>query len=131
MADPYMSYYPQQAGHGMPVFMGSRTQKGHGLGSILGGLVKMVAPLAKQALPVIKRQAARTASTIVGDIVRGQPIKKAVKRRAVEAGIGLVDDIISRKSTKRKSIKRPRKNTPVSQRRGIQPNKKVKRDIFD
>ena len=34
----YEDYYTRQSGGEVPVFYGARTQRGHGLGSILGGL---------------------------------------------------------------------------------------------
>ena len=55
MKPPYHSdvksfedYYLHQAGHGYPVYAGSRVQRGHGLGSIFGGLFKAAAPLLKK-----------------------------------------------------------------------------------
>jgi hypothetical protein len=35
----YQDYYIHQAGKGYPVFSGRRYQRGHGLGSIFGGLL--------------------------------------------------------------------------------------------
>ena len=50
MANPYIDFYTSQTGKGMQVFAGSRTQRGHGLGAILGGLARMVIPVAKKSL---------------------------------------------------------------------------------
>ncbi len=33
----YEDYYLRQSGDGLPVFHGSRGQRGHGIGSVLGG----------------------------------------------------------------------------------------------
>jgi len=48
----YRDYYTNQRGSGMPVFVGLRYQRGHGIGQTLGGLFKcfvvpLVAPYAK------------------------------------------------------------------------------------
>jgi hypothetical protein len=40
----YPDYYIHQAGKGYPVFAGRRYQRGHGLGSIFGGLFKAAMP---------------------------------------------------------------------------------------
>ena len=131
MTDPYTVYDTQQAGHGMPVFIGSRTQRGHGLGAILGGLARMVAPIAKQALPVLKRQITKTGTGIISDIIQGKSVRKSVKRRAVEGGVQLVNDLVPHRSKKAKPIKRSRKNVVGIPHRGKQPNKRLRRDIFD
>jgi hypothetical protein len=44
----YHDYYIHQAGKGYPVFAGRRYQRGHGLGSIFGGLFKAAMPLLKK-----------------------------------------------------------------------------------
>ena len=43
----YNEYYAQQVGGALPYFTGSRVQRGHGFGSLLGGLLRTVAPLIK------------------------------------------------------------------------------------
>ena len=46
-ARAYHEYYLNQAGRGYPVYVGTRYQRGHGLGSIFGSLFKSVVPLLK------------------------------------------------------------------------------------
>ena len=53
----YKNYYLNQAGHGIPVYRGAGLQRGHGLGSILGGLLRSAAPLMKSAAKTIGREA--------------------------------------------------------------------------
>ena len=126
MADPYTKYYLEQAGHGLPVFSGARTQRGHGLGNIFGGLAKMVLPLVKSALPTIKRQAAKTGMRIASDVLRGKSPKNAVKDRALEAGNEMLQRVIDRPINTKAKRKR------VSSSRRKPPNKRLKkRDIFD
>jgi hypothetical protein len=45
--DMYEDYYMNQTGGAMPVFMGARIQRGHGLGSILSGLFRHILPFFK------------------------------------------------------------------------------------
>jgi len=46
----YEDYYTGQVGGNMPVFRGSRHQRGHGLGSVIGGLFRRV------VLPFLKKR---------------------------------------------------------------------------
>jgi hypothetical protein len=46
-AKAYHDYYLHQAGRGYPVDVGTRYQRGHGLGSIFGSLFKSAVPLSK------------------------------------------------------------------------------------
>ena len=47
-ARAYHEYYLNQAGRGYPVYVGTRYQRGHGLGSIFGSLFKSAVPLLKR-----------------------------------------------------------------------------------
>ena len=47
----YCDYYSRQSGGEMPVFSGARIQRGHGLGSILGGFFRRL------VLPFVKNNA--------------------------------------------------------------------------
>ena len=63
----YEQYYANQCGNGMNVFQGARGQRGHGLGSMLSGLVR-------SALPMIKnfgRNALQTGLNVATDVVEG------------------------------------------------------------
>ena len=115
MTDPYTPYYLNQAGNGLPVFTGARTQRGHGLGSIFGGLAKMVLPLAKRVLPVVKRHAVKTGMRIARDVMKGNSLKKAARKRVLEAGADMLDDVVKRP---RRSIKQARRGRRVISRRG-------------
>jgi hypothetical protein len=62
-------------GKGYPVFAGRRYQRGHGLGSIFGGLFKAAIPLLKKGAKTLGREALKTGLNIVGDV--GRTIKQA------------------------------------------------------
>jgi len=73
----YEDYYANQSGSGMPVFVGRRYQRGHGLAQTIGGLFKrfvipFVAPYAKHLGKQILGNAARTGMEVVGDVVGGR-----------------------------------------------------------
>ena len=57
----YHDYYIHQAGKGYPVFAGRRYQRGHGLGSIFGGLFKAAMPLLKKGTKTLEREALKNA----------------------------------------------------------------------
>ena len=80
---PYIDYYTKQAGGGFPVFRGVPTQRGHGIGNVIGGLLRTLQPLA----PTVGKTALRGGLQAMGDVLRGQPVKSAVKRRAMQVGL--------------------------------------------
>jgi hypothetical protein len=94
-ADQYIKYYEDQAGKGLNVYRGANYQKGHGIGSFLGGLFRTVLPLLKSGAKAVGREALRTGAHVLGDIVEQRPVKESFKNRINEAGLNLkrkVDD---------------------------------------
>ena len=63
----FKDYYLNQIGHGMPVFAGASMQRGHGVGNILRGLLRVALPLVKsvgksalkKSIPIIKEVGTR------------------------------------------------------------------------
>ena len=102
----YEEYYTNQAGSGLPGFQGLRYQRGHGLGSLFRGLVKVAAPLLKK-----------------GAIALG----KSLGKKALTAGVGLAQDYLG--DNKRESNPRKRViSSKVVKRTG--PLRKRRRDIY-
>ena len=67
----------------MPVLSGARIQRGHGLGSILGGFFRRL------VLPFLKNNAKNVltnATEVADDVLEGRSLKESAKRR-VPAGI--------------------------------------------
>ena len=87
----YECYYRNQCGHGLPVFYGARMQRGHGLGSIFGGLFSSVFPFIKNYTPVIGQKALQTGVRIANDVAEGQSFKDAAKSRLFGALEGIND----------------------------------------
>jgi len=77
----FRKYYGQQVGNGLPIFVGSHGQRGHGLGSILGGLFRSAFPLIKRGLATFGKHALRTGLEIANDVVGGEELKESAKRR--------------------------------------------------
>jgi len=81
----YEDYYSRQVGGQMPVFVGSRHQRGHGLGSVLEGIFhRFVIPLFKTHGKALARDALRTGVNVVEDVLDGRTLKESVKRRVPE-----------------------------------------------
>jgi len=85
----------RQRGAGMPVFVGARRQRGHGIGNVLSGLFRGVVGLlgkgkgiATQLLKQNKDAAIsnliQTGLNVADDLTRGKNIKETLKRRVPE-----------------------------------------------
>lgn len=121
----YQDYYVNQAGGELPVFQGSRGQRGHGFGSVLSGLFRSAMPMLKR----IGKQALTTGAHIASDMLGGKKFDESARMR-VRQGINSflpTDDDVSEQtgSGQRRRIAYKRKRLQkhrVSKRRG---------DIFD
>ena len=127
----YENYYVGQVGRGHPVFTGARTQRGYGLGGILGGLFRSAMPLIKRGAKALGREALRTGVGIAQDALDGKNVKKAAKSRLLHAGRNLtnkaVRSVMGRRSQgPRRGIKPGRRATSTSGRK-----RKRSLDIFD
>jgi len=71
----------------MPVFSGARIQRGHGLGSILGGFFRrLVLSFVKNNAKNVLSNAVKTGMEVADDVLEGRSLKESAKRR-VPAGI--------------------------------------------
>ena len=92
----YEDYYCSQVGHGLPVFMGGRTMRGRGLGSLLGGIGRTLIPLLKSGGKALLKEGARTGMQVAQDVLSGQNLKSAMKQRAKQAGKRLFHQAVGR-----------------------------------
>ena len=76
----YEDYYTRQNGGEVPVFYGARTQRGHGLGSILGGLFRRALPFLSSGAKILGQQAMNVAS----DMIDGKSFQDSAKSRLKE-----------------------------------------------
>ena len=96
----YDQYYVNQVGSGMPVYRGSPVlQRGYGLGGLLGGLFRRAMPLLKKGAAMVGKQVLRTGMDIADDVMSGQNIKTAAKRRVKAGGKQLGTDVLRRVQT--------------------------------
>ena len=125
----YDDYYAQQVGGALPYFAGARVQRGHGFGSLFGGLLRSVAPLIKRGALALGNRAFKTGAQIAGDILSGENIRTAAKRRTKTAGRDLLQSLLATPPGKR--VKRA---APSRQRRPVKRAAKRRRiaesDVF-
>ena len=143
----YEAFFCQQAGHGLPVFIGSRSQRGRGLGSFLSSIGRMVLPIFKTGGKALLREGAMTGLRVAKDALDGRNVNESFKDHARDAGKrllhGAVDHLAGNQSGSglrappgepaRKRIKRhtKRSRTQSKKRRRPKTNKKLlTSDIF-
>ena len=130
----YNEYYARQAGGALPYFAGATYQRGHGLGSLFGGLLRSTMPLIKRGAVALGRGALKTGVPIAGDVLSGQNIKTAAKRRITDTDRTILRSLVIPGVRPRKRIKRaPTKKggTTATRQRKRQTSKKREADIFD
>ena len=99
-------------GHSIPVYQGYSSQYGHGLGNVLGGLVR-------SAMPIVGKIAKSAGSKLLETGL--DFVKSKLKRSRVNSG--------SRPTKRRKTrqVKRTTSQPPVAHKRKIPPGKPVRR----
>jgi len=104
----YEDYYSRQAGGEIPVFIGSRYQRGHGLGSVLGGLFRrFVIPLFRTHGKTLALDALRTGMDVAEDVLAsGRGLKESVKKRVPEGIKRTAQSLIRQSGSGRKRRKR-------------------------
>ena len=73
----YEEYYTKQSGGDLSVFYGARTQWGHSIGSVLGGLFRRALPFLKSGAEILGKQAVNVAT----DMIDGKSFKESAKDR--------------------------------------------------
>jgi len=131
----YDDYYSRQVGGEIPVFVGSRYQRGYGLGSVLGGFFRrFVVPLFREHGKTLAMDALRTGMDVADDVLSGQRgFKESVKRRVPEGIKRSAQNLIrqsgsgvGRGRSKRIRVVRRRRRRPARRCRSPSPN-----DIFE
>ena len=137
----YEQYYLNQAGSGMPVYRGSTVlQRGYGLGGLLGGLFRSAMPILKKGAMAVGREALQSGIDIAQDVMSGQNVKTATKRRMKTAGRNMGRKALNKlqkgrgakkppSKAQKRGKKRGRKSQPVSSR-GSKRRRRSYNDIF-
>ena len=83
--DLYEEYYSRQNGGEMPVFVGRQFQRGHGLGSILGGFFRrLILTFFKAHGKHILANTLKTGMEVADDVLEGKSAKESAKTRIPE-----------------------------------------------
>lgn len=149
MNNPYVRYYLDQQGHGMPVFRGSPWQLGHGqMGYGLGGLFRSVArtvmPMVKSGAKALGNIALNSGANFIGDVLAGKNVKEAAKARTREAADATKQKAVQRlrtyaqtgsgrrrkKTTSKKRAKKRKTSTPTTRSNPTKKRKTTPADIF-
>jgi len=131
----------------MPVFVGRRYQRGHGLAQTIGSLFKrfvmpIVAPAAKRIGKQILGNVAKTGMEVAGDVIGGRNIKKTLKEHGLAGIKKTVDEIVDQSPVdkQRPQKKKNKKRPPVSLTKTRPPHRRQQKggracsrssDIFD
>jgi hypothetical protein len=83
-ARAYNEYYLNQTGRGYPVYVGTRYQRGHGLGSIFGSLFKSAVPLLKRGAKTLGCEALKTGLNLASDVMERQNVTQASSQIQIE-----------------------------------------------
>lgn len=158
-SDVYTEYYLRQAGSGFGgVYTSGLYQKGHGIGSFLGGLLRCVFPLLKSGSSTLGTEILKSGANIISDISKNEPVESSIKKRGKET-INNLSKIVgdkmfgsgykgtsaqkrrhsvtgsrSSKTTKKKPKlnKKGKKTTSKSKRKSVKKTKpRNKSEIFD
>ena len=68
----------------LPVFKAAARQRGYGIGGIFKGLTSTFTPVVKKGLLNFEKLALQSRVPALDDLSRGENVKVAIKRRAVE-----------------------------------------------
>ena len=68
------------------MYVGTRYQGGHGLGSIFGSLFKSVVPLLKRGAKTLGHEALKTGLNLASDVMEGQNVTQAAKSKLKSTG---------------------------------------------
>lgn len=87
---PYEHYYSHQAGSGIGViYKGAPYQRGHGIGSFLGGLFRSVLPLLSSGARVIGKEALNAGVGLLSDMISARPMEDSIKSRLKDVSSNL------------------------------------------
>jgi hypothetical protein len=87
----YEEHYCNQSGHGLPIFIGGRSQRGRGLGSFFSGIGRMVMPWLKTGGKALLREGMGTGIQVARDALAGRDAGESFKEHAKAAGQRLLE----------------------------------------
>ena len=127
----FEDHYVSHVGNGLPYYQGMSLQKGYGLGSFFRRMFRAALPFLVKGGQSVGKEALRTGTQVMSDVLAGENIKDSAKKRTKEAGKNIARRAVDKLQSMVGNGKYKRKRK--TQKRVIQSKKrKVKgRDIFD
>ena len=113
--------------------MGSKYQKGHGLGSVFSGMLKSALPMIKKGAIGLAKTAAEAGLNIAKDGLEGKNIKNSLANNLKLAGNNLLQKSINYVDSPQKNNKRKRpltNNKPKKAKKSKKPRLTQNKDIF-
>ena len=132
ISNEYKHMYDQTGGW-VPVYIGSKYQKGHGLGSVFSGMLKSALPMIKKGAIGLAKTAAEAGLNIAKDGIEGKNIKNSLANNLKLAGSNLLQKSINYVASPRKTNKRKRPLTnskPKKANKSKKPRLTQNKDIF-
>lgn len=165
MSQRYIKYYLLQSGGSVdeigPLFHSTVAyQRGRGLGSIFGGLIRFLKPIFSSGVDMLKNQAIKTGSSALTDLVTGANPKQVFQDRGREAlknlrktavnklndmyGEGIRKFAIKRSAIKKivhlpsksqkklkNKVKKPKKHKSTQTKKSVKTKNKKKKRVLD
>ena len=135
----FADHYLNQAGNGMPVFAGSATQRGHGIGNILKGLLRVATPLIKsvgrqvlkKSAPVLKEAGKRALTRGLAEMTSAKrPKTMRIMAESVRGAMGSNKAVRKKKKASGRGTQRGRASGRGRQRGRVVRRRGVVQDIF-
>ena len=111
----------------LPAFKGTVRQRDYVIGGIFNGLTRMFAPFVTKVLLNLGKQALQSVVQVLDDVSRGEDLKVAIKRHAVEGAKKMGKKSLSR-APARKTISR--KQTITESRLTATKKKRASADLL-
>jgi hypothetical protein len=134
----WAQHYAMQSMQSGAGFVGMPYQRGAGLGSFFKGVFRALLPMAKSAGKTLGRQALSTGAQIASDMVSGDTIKVAVKRRGKQATKKLLKKAVKkiqtggrRKKRRKTSVKKTKRKRKTPTRKRKKSSTKKRRKVSD
>ena len=98
----------------IPVFSGSKYQKGHGIGNLFSGLIKAAIPLVKKGAISLGKTALQTGLNIAKDSIAGKELKSSLNDNLKLAGANILNSSANYLSRPKNNKKRKHTQSKVS-----------------
>lgn len=124
----WATYYGiNQVGRGMTYFRGTQHQRGSGIGSLFGGLLRAVMPVAKSALKTVGKQAIRTGLSVATDALAGENPLQSLEHHGKKAAANVINKVNTRVNTRTKRKRKKQIGRGVGNRQGVPAVRGAKR----